>query len=40
MLRAKSSRLSFYRDYIYERVIPRDYFLKLLNEPGLKIDTH
>ena len=32
MLRTKSSQLSFYRNHIYDRVIPEDHFLKLLNK--------
>ena len=32
MLRAKSSQLSFYGNHIYERVIPEDHFLKLLDK--------
>jgi len=32
MLRAKSSQLSFYGNHIYDRVIPKDHFLKLLNK--------
>ena len=32
MLRAKTSQLSFYGDHIYDRVIPKDHFLKLLNK--------
>ncbi len=32
MLRAKSSQLSFYGEHIYDRVIPEDHFLKLLNK--------
>ena len=32
MLRAKSSQLSFYGEHIYDRVIPGDHFLKLLNK--------
>jgi IS5 family transposase len=31
MLRAKSSQLSFYGEHIYDRVIPGDHFLKLLD---------
>lgn len=32
MLRTKSSQLSFYGNHIYDRVIPKDHFLKLLNK--------
>jgi hypothetical protein len=32
MLRAKSSQLSFHGNYIYDWVIPNDYFLKLLSK--------
>ena len=32
MLRAKSSQLSFYGNHIYDRVIPKDHFLKLLDK--------
>jgi IS5 family transposase len=32
MLRAKSSQLSFYGSHIYDRVIPKDHFLKLLDK--------
>ena len=32
MLRVKSSQLSFYGNHIYDRVIPKDHFLKLLNK--------
>lgn len=32
MLRAKSSQLSFYGEHIYDRVIPKDHFLKLLDK--------
>ena len=32
MLKAKSSQLSFYGNHIYDRVIPKDHFLKLLNK--------
>jgi len=32
MLRAKSSQLSFYGNHIYDRIIPKDHFLKLLNK--------
>jgi len=32
MLRTKSSQLSFYGNRIYDRVIPEDHFLKLLNK--------
>jgi transposase len=32
MLRAKSSQLSFYGNHIYDRVIPRDHLLKLLDK--------
>ena len=32
MLRAKSSQLSFYGNHIYDRVIPKGHFLKLLNK--------
>jgi len=32
MLRTKSSQLSFYGNHIYDRVIPEDHFLKLLNK--------
>ena len=32
MLRAKSSQLSFYGNHIYDRVIPEDHFLKLLDK--------
>ena len=32
MLRAKSSQLSFYGNHIYERVIPNNHFLKLLDK--------
>jgi IS5 family transposase len=32
MLREKSSQLSFYGNHIYDRVIPKDHFLKLLNK--------
>jgi len=32
MLRAKSSQLSFYGSHIYDRVIPNDHFLKLLDK--------
>ena len=31
MLRAKSRQLSFYGNHIYDRVIPQDHFLKLLD---------
>jgi len=31
MLRPKSTQLSFYGNHIYDRVIPEDHFLKLLN---------
>jgi IS5 family transposase len=31
MLKAKSSQLSFYGNHIYDRLIPEDHFLKLLN---------
>ena len=32
MLRTKSSQLSFYGNHIYDRVIPEDHFLKLLDK--------
>ena len=32
MLRTKSSQLSFYGEHIYDRVIPKDHFLKLLHK--------
>ena len=32
MLRVKSSQLSFYGNHIYDRVIPEEHFLKLLNK--------
>ena len=32
MLKAKSSQLSFYGDHIYDRVIPENHFLKLLDK--------
>ena len=32
MLKAKSSQLSFYGNHIYDRVIPKDHFLKLLDK--------
>jgi IS5 family transposase len=32
MLRAKSSQLSFYGEHIYDRVIPENHFLKLLDK--------
>ncbi len=32
MLRAKSSQLSFYGSHIYDRVIPKGHFLKLLDK--------
>ena len=32
MLGVKSSQLSFYGNHIYDRVIPRNYFLKLLDK--------
>jgi IS5 family transposase len=32
MLRAKSSQFSFYGNHIYDRVIPKDHFLKLLDK--------
>jgi IS5 family transposase len=32
MLRAKSNQLSFYGNHIYDRVIPKDHFLKLLDK--------
>jgi IS5 family transposase len=32
MLRAKSNQLSFYGNHIYDRVIPEDHFLKLLDK--------
>jgi len=32
MLRAKTSQLSFYGNHIYDRVIPKGHFLKLLNK--------
>ena len=32
MLRTKSSQLSFYGNHIYDRVIPGDHFLKLLDK--------
>jgi len=32
MLREKSSQLSFYGNHIYDRVIPEDHFLKLLDK--------
>ena len=32
MLRAKSSQLSFYGSHIYDRVIPKSHFLKLLDK--------
>jgi len=32
MLRAKSSQVSFYGNHIYDRVIPKDHFLKLLDK--------
>ncbi len=32
MLRAKLSQLSFYGEHIYDRVIPKDHFLKLLDK--------
>jgi len=31
MLKTKSSQISFYGDHIYDRVIPEDHFLKLLD---------
>ena len=34
MLKAKSSQLSFYGNHIYDRVIPEDHFLELLNKAG------
>ena len=32
MLRAKSSQVSFYGNHIYDRLIPKDHFLKLLDK--------
>ena len=32
MLKAKSSQLSFYGNHIYDRVIPNNHFLKLLDK--------
>lgn len=32
MLRARSGQLSFYSNHIYNRVILKDHFLKLLNK--------
>ena len=32
MLKTKSSQFSFYGNHIYDRVIPEDHFLKLLNK--------
>jgi transposase len=31
-MRSKSSQLSFYGNHIYDRVISKDHFLKLLNK--------
>jgi len=32
MLKAKTSQLSFYGNHIYDRIIPKDHFLKLLDK--------
>ena len=32
MLRAESAQTSFYGNHIYDRMIPKDHFLKLLDK--------